>query len=83
MSELGDEIRLIRTASKIKAVKLARSLGVARSTLYAYETGARVPSIDQAREIERICSESTGNKLVFFGRLSKLYSKTVKYTYEG
>jgi transcriptional regulator with XRE-family HTH domain len=48
---LGDAIKIIRTARKIKQIELAESLGVSANYISLIEAGKKTPSIKFLRQI--------------------------------
>ncbi|MFT0137301.1 helix-turn-helix transcriptional regulator [Alcanivoracaceae bacterium MT1] len=52
-----NRIRSIRVASNIRQIALAEHIGWAQSRISNYETGQRIPGLDDARTIVRALNE--------------------------
>ena len=59
MVDLGDVLRTQRLKKHLTQEQLAHKLGVTKSVVSAYETGARLPSYDILITIARIFNVST------------------------
>lgn len=59
MIDLGNRIKHLRTKSNFTQDQLAHRLGMTKSVISAYETGARMPSYEALITIARIFHVST------------------------
>ena len=59
MLNIGDKITKLRNINNLTQIELARALHTSNSSISAYETGARIPSIDMVIEISRFFNVSS------------------------
>ena len=68
MSIVGDKLRELRTARNMTQAELADRLNITKSTVSAYENGARLPSYDVLIRAARLFRTSTDNLLGYTSR---------------
>ncbi len=59
MQAIGDIIRSIRNEKGLSQEQLARMIGVNKSTVALYESGARQPSLAKLKELSRALGVTT------------------------
>ena len=63
MNSVGERIKELRNARKMTKNEFAERINVTKSTVSAYENGARLPSYDVLIKIARLFKVSTDNLL--------------------
>lgn len=63
MNSVGERIKELRNARKMTQNEFAERINVTKSTVSAYENGARLPSYDVLIKIARLFKVSTDNLL--------------------
>jgi DNA-binding XRE family transcriptional regulator len=58
MTEIENRLRILRRKRGIAAAQLARTVGVARQTIYAVEAGSYVPNAAVALRLARVLEVS-------------------------
>jgi transcriptional regulator with XRE-family HTH domain len=68
-AEIGKRIRVARELAKLRVIELAQALDVVPMSIYRYETGKRVPTLELLERIALACGVELDWLLTGKGRM--------------